>query len=120
MFGRQPAADILKDRGISRETAARTIGVKHSILNNTLAGRQTPSQQVRDGLVKLLDLPLEQLFTAEPLSRTQGKRYRQGAMISLGEDPTIRHTKKRGRRAREENEAKVTEDHAMAPTEVAS
>lgn len=95
MFGRQPAADILKEHGISREEAARRIGVKHSVLNNTLAGRQTPSQQIRDGLVKLLDEPLEKLFDAEPLARQKGRRYRQGALVTQGDDVKIKHRRRR-------------------------
>lgn len=96
-FGRQPAADILKDRKIKRHVAALKVGVKHSVLNNTLAGHQAPSEQVREGLVRLLDLPVEQLFHAEPLAREQGRRYRQGAMLTHGDDVTIRHRKHRRR-----------------------
>lgn len=89
-FGRQPVADLLKERGITREAAAATVGVKLSIFNNTLAGHQTPSQEMRDGLVKLLGVELEMLFDAEPLARQLGKRYRQGARVSAGDDATIR------------------------------
>jgi transcriptional regulator with XRE-family HTH domain len=126
MFGRQPAADILKERGIRREAAAKTIGVKHSVLNNTLAGRQTPSTEIREGLVKLLGMPLEELFDAEPLARVKGRRYRQGAMISKGEDPTIKHRKRRSKRGtnddvtelneRRVNDAGTTEQRVPGPT----
>lgn len=106
MFGRQPAADLLKQRGIKRQDAAQRIGVKHSVLNNTLAGRQAPSQLVRDGLVKLLGEPIEKLFGAEPLAREQGRRYRQGAMITAGDDPTIRHLRRKSRNV----ETEMTEE----------
>lgn len=88
-FGRQPVAEILKRRGIKRGDAAQQIGVKHSIFNNTLAGHQTPSERMKEGLAELLNLPVEELFTAEPLARKQGKRYRQGAFLSRGDDPRI-------------------------------
>jgi transcriptional regulator with XRE-family HTH domain len=97
MFGRQPAADVLKQKGISRQVAAQRIGVQHSVLNNTLAGRQTPSETVRKGLVELLGTPLEKLFNPEPLARVQGKRYRQGAVITAGDDPTIKHMRRKNK-----------------------
>jgi len=89
-FGRQPVADVLKEKGISRVEAARRLGVKLSIFNNTLAGHQTPSDELRQGLVELLGVPLERLFDAEPLARRLGRRYRQGARVSEGEDTRIR------------------------------
>lgn len=107
MFGRQPAADVLKQKGISRQVAAQRIGVQHSVLNNTLAGRQTPSETVRKGLVKLLDTPLEKLFNPEPLARVQGKRYRQGAVITAGDDPTIKHMR---RKKKDESSGTVDDD----------
>jgi transcriptional regulator with XRE-family HTH domain len=107
MFGRQPAADVLKAKGISRQVAAQRIGVQHSVLNNTLAGRQTPSETVRKGLVKLLDTPLEKLFNPEPLARVQGKRYRQGAVITAGDDPTIKHMR---RKKKDESSGTVDDD----------
>lgn len=106
MFGRQPAADILKKKGIKRQEAAQRIGVPHSVLNNTLAGRQAPSEAVRVGLTRLLGEPLEKLFDAEPLARQQGRRYRQGAVITRGDDPTIRHLRRKG---------KSKEERATAP-----
>lgn len=111
MFGRQPAADILKERGIRRGDAAKVLGVKHSVLNNTLAGRQTPSDVIRDGLPKMLDMPLEKLFNPEPLARKQGKRYRQGAVLTRGDDPTIRHRRRRtAKKITAENELKEDEN----------
>lgn len=89
-FGRQPVADILKERGITRVAMAARLGVSLGIFNNTLAGHQTPSDEIRDGLVNELGMPVEKLFTEEPLARQQGKRYRQGAMVSAGDDVRIR------------------------------
>lgn len=97
-FGRQPAADELRRQGIKRGVAAAKIGVKHSVLNNTLAGHQAPSREIREGLVRLLGLPIEELFDPEPLAREQGRRYRQGAMLTAGDDPTIKHRRRRTRR----------------------
>lgn len=106
-FGRQPVAEILKQRGIRRGDAARKIGIKHSVFNNTLAGHQTPSDEMREGLSKLLDLPVEELFTAEPLARRQGRRYRQGAMLSRGDDARIT------RRTKEQIKQERSEPHAV-------
>lgn len=89
-FGRQPVADLLKTRGITRVAMAARIGVSLGKFNNTLAGHQTPSDEIRDGLVNELGVPLEELFTAEPLARRQGRRYRQGARVSAGDDTKIR------------------------------
>lgn len=89
-FGRQPVADILKERGITRVSMAAKLGVSLGKFNNTLAGHQTPSEGIRRGLVEELGLPLEELFTPEPLARQLGKRYRQGAMVSRGDDTRIR------------------------------
>jgi hypothetical protein len=88
-FGRQPVADILRRRGISRVQVSKTLGVKYSILNNTLAGHQAPSPMLREGLPEMLGEPLEKLFTAEPLAREQGRRYRSGAEVSRGDDTRI-------------------------------
>jgi transcriptional regulator with XRE-family HTH domain len=88
-FGRQPAADILRRRQISRVTVAEELGIKYSILNNTLAGHQTPSQALREGLATMLELPVDELFTKEPLARRQGRRYRGGASVSEGDDTRI-------------------------------
>lgn len=111
-FGRQPAADVLKSAGIKREDAANQIGVKHSVLNNTLAGHQTPSDAVRDGLVKLLNRPAEELFTAEPLARRQGRRYREGARITEGDDPTITHRRRQPRSRDTDEEGRSREPMA--------
>jgi len=89
-FGRQPVADILKERGITRVAMAAKLGVSLGKFNNTLAGHQTPSEAIRRGLVDTLQLPLEELFTPEPLARRLGRRYRQGAMVSEGDDTKIR------------------------------
>jgi len=89
-FGRQPVADILKRQGLTRVAVAEELGIKLSVFNNTLAGHQTPSQAMRDGLVKVLKMPLEELFTEEPLARVHGRRYRAGAEVSRGDDTKIR------------------------------
>lgn len=89
-FGRQPVADILKERGISRVEMARRLKVSLGIFNNTLAGHQTPSDEIRQGLSDMLRLRVEELFTAEPLARRQGKRYRQGTLVTAGDDTKIR------------------------------
>lgn len=89
-FGRQPVADLLKTRGITRVAMAARLGISLGKFNNTLAGHQTPSQNMRDGLVNELGVPVEELFTAEPLAREQGKRYRAGAVVSRGDDTRIR------------------------------
>lgn len=99
-FGRQPVADVLKERGITRVAMAAKLGIKLSVFNNTLAGHQTPSQELREGLVSELGVPLEQLFDAEPLARKLGKRYRQGARVAAGEDTKIRRLTPAERRER--------------------
>lgn len=105
-FGRQPVADLLKARGITRVQMARRVGMPVSIFNNTMAGHQTPSQELRDGLVRELGVPLEELFTEEPLAREQGRRYRQGAWLSRGDDPRIvRRSWSRARREEDEPKA---------------
>lgn len=89
-FGRQPVADILKARGVTRVAMAERVGCKLSIFNNTMAGHQTPSLELRDALSAELGLGVEDLFTPEPLARVQGKRYRAGAVVSRGDDTRIR------------------------------
>jgi transcriptional regulator with XRE-family HTH domain len=83
-------ADLLKARGITRVAMAARLGISLGKFNNTLAGHQTPSQDMRDGLVSELGVPLDELFTAEPLARQQGRRYRAGAKVAAGDDTKIR------------------------------
>jgi len=81
-YGRQPAADVIIDKGYTRVQVAEAIGVPITIFNNVLAGQQVPSDEVRDGLVAFLGVPLEMLFHAEPLARKVGRRYRWGSLVS--------------------------------------
>ena len=81
-YGRQPAADVIIDQGLTRVQVAESIGVPITIFNNVLAGQQVPSDEVREGLVRVLGVPLEQLFNPEPLARKVGRRYRWGSLVS--------------------------------------
>lgn len=81
-FGRQPAADVIIILDLTRPQVAEAMGVHISILNNVLAGQQIPSIEIREGLMRVLGVPLEELFDPEPLARKIGRRYRSGAMVS--------------------------------------
>jgi transcriptional regulator with XRE-family HTH domain len=81
-FGRQPAADVIIILDLTRPQVANAIGVPITILNNVLAGQQVPSREIREGLMRVLGVPLEELFHPEPLARKIGRRYRDGALVS--------------------------------------
>lgn len=89
-FGRQPAADVIKRRGISRRRVAEAAGISGIVLNNTLAGHQPPSHEVRERLAEVLETPATHLFTAEALAREPRRKYRRGSMVTAGDDVSIR------------------------------
>jgi transcriptional regulator with XRE-family HTH domain len=69
----------MRTRNLSTRLAAEKIGVLHSHLGNALNGRTAPSDKAREGLSKLLALPVEELFTPELLARFYtGPRGRSG------------------------------------------
>jgi hypothetical protein len=68
-FGPQPVKDILYEQGWSFRRAALAIGVKDFHLYNAISGRTTPSPKARAELPKLLNRPLEELFTPEVLAQ---------------------------------------------------
>lgn len=85
-YGRQPAADLIKRQGLTRPQVAEAIGVPLTVLNNILAGAQVPPDEVRLGLARVLGVGLDELFTAEPLARKVGRRYRWGVLVSETDD----------------------------------
>lgn len=89
-FGRQPAADVIKRHGISRRRVAEAAGVSGIALNNTLAGNQLPSHEMRERLPEVLGAPAARLFTAEALAREPRKKYRRGSVVTAGDDASIR------------------------------
>lgn len=68
-FGRQPAADALRRERYTVTLAAQVMGVPENNLRCAVTGYNRPKPEVLDGLVKLLGLPAEKLFTAEVLAK---------------------------------------------------
>lgn len=66
---RQPARDLIAESGRTVRSIAEEIGVNHRHLLGVLSGVTTPSKRVRDELPRILDTPLDQLFTPEALAR---------------------------------------------------
>lgn len=66
-FGRQPAYEILKKERWHISLAAHEIGVSHQHLSKAVHGYYRPNDVVREKLPKLVNVPLDQLFTAESL-----------------------------------------------------
>lgn len=71
---RQPARDILKQRGWSVSAAAEALGENRSHLNSALLGKVPPCNRLRESLPRWLGVPLTELFTPELLVRTYGSR----------------------------------------------
>lgn len=94
-YGRQPAADLILNSGLTRVEIAKKLDVKITILNNTLAGAQIPSKDIVDGLAQLFSCAPSDLFTDEPLAREHGKRYKWAAMVSRGDNARIEQPTKR-------------------------
>jgi hypothetical protein len=67
-FGTQPAQALLREQRWSVAAAAREICVTYPQLRGAVIGWSRPTPAVRDGLSKLLDKPVEELFTAEALA----------------------------------------------------
>ena len=70
-----PARGILAIRRISVRQAAATIGVSEQFLGRCLLGHVPPSQRVRDGLSRLLNVPTSDLFfDQQAFDRSYGER----------------------------------------------
>lgn len=65
---RQPASDVIKAQGRTVAATARWIGCTYGHLGSALLGIVAPSPIVRELLPKLLECPLEELFTEELLA----------------------------------------------------
>lgn len=82
-FGRQPAADLLMERGITVQEAANRLGLRNrKHLLWPLIGAQPPTRRIALGLSDELGLPVTDLFTPRSLraaidrdrNRMSGKR----------------------------------------------
>lgn len=71
--GTQPGWQVLRDQARTIAGVARLIPVTPAHLKNALSGLTTPRPEVVERLPQILDVPLEQLFTEEALSRPFGK-----------------------------------------------
>lgn len=68
-FGDQPVRKVMRDQRWTTQLMSRKLGVTYSQLRWVIAGRTVPSGAIRNGLSRILDTPVEQLFTEDALSR---------------------------------------------------
>lgn len=75
-YGEQPVREVLADERWTLTSAAQQIGVTRDHLRKASLGVYRPSWKVRDELPKLVNRPLEELFTAEALTRPYARTGR--------------------------------------------
>ncbi|HVB27595.1 MAG TPA: helix-turn-helix transcriptional regulator [Mycobacteriales bacterium] len=75
-LGIQPLKQLLVEAGITHEQAAEALGVGANFISLVVNGRSRPSLQNAARLAKLVDRPIEEIFTAQMLgtARWRGRR----------------------------------------------
>lgn len=66
-YGRQPAYDALTERGYTVAVASRVTGLAYHRLYHALRGGGRVPIDVRDRVARLLDQPVDELFTPDAL-----------------------------------------------------
>ena len=74
-LGIQPVRAVMKSQRWQVKPLAEEIGVSYMHLYNVVRGVTAPSPQVREALPRILDLPLEELFTGAALATRYNRQY---------------------------------------------
>lgn len=67
-FGRQPLGDVLKEQRVTIDEISSALDVNRNHIKNAIMGYNRPCRELREGLPKLLDAELRELFTAEAVA----------------------------------------------------